>query len=58
MYGANMAFLRNIATLLFVGVFSSTLVVAVDIDAGYDPYSAAQAMADKASHSRELRDRR
>lgn len=40
-------------TSLLVGVFSSTLVVAVDVDAGYDPYSAAQAMVDKASHSWE-----
>lgn len=48
-----MTFSRKIVTSLLFGVFSSTLVVAVDVDAGYDPYSAAQAMVDKASHSWE-----
>jgi hypothetical protein len=48
-----MTFSKKIVTALLVGVFSSTLVVSVDVDAGYDPYSAAQAMVDKASYSWE-----
>jgi len=48
-----MTFSRKLVVSLLVGVLSSKFIVAVDVDAGYDAYSAAQAMVDKASHSWE-----
>ncbi|CZR61865.1 uncharacterized protein PAC_11762 [Phialocephala subalpina] len=48
-----MAFSWQIVASLLVGIFSSTLIIATDVDAGYDPYLAAQAMVNMASHSWE-----
>jgi hypothetical protein len=46
-----MASPRHTVALFLVGIFCQT--IAVDVDAGFNPYSAAQGMVDKASHSWE-----
>jgi hypothetical protein len=48
-----MAFSTKVFVSLLLGAFAGTFAGAVDVDAGYDPYSAAQGMVDKASHSWE-----
>ena len=52
LFTVDMSLSRQIITAAIVFFFSSTAITA-DIDAGYDPYAAAQAMIDKASHSWE-----
>lgn len=43
--------LLKFASVLFLCTYVSQVVICEDVDAGYDPYSAAQAMVDKAAHS-------
>lgn len=45
---------RRLLSLLLIEVLFRATIVAADVDAGYNPYTAAQTMVDKAAQSWEV----